>query len=363
MFGGIYQGRRVLVTGHTGFKGSWLSLWLTELGASVTGYSDRVPTVPAHFDVLGLAAKMDHHLGDVRDRANLTRVFAEAQPEIVFHLAAQPIVRVSYAEPAATFETNVMGTVNVLEAARQTPSVKAVVLITSDKCYRNVEWVWGYRETDALGGHDPYSGSKGAAELAAFAYYHSFFNRPDAAAMATARAGNVIGGGDWAPDRIVPDCVRAWAQGQTVPVRSPKATRPWQHVLEPLSGYLVLGAALWRRQPAANGSAYNFGPDAVVTQSVGELIDALAARWPGAAAEFQSADTSRPEAHLLRLSCDKALAELRWRAVLSFDECVEMTGDWYREYYQTPAASAARSIAQVREYQVRAAARGLEWAR
>lgn len=362
MFAGIYRGRRVLVTGHTGFKGSWLALWLTELGARVAGYSDRVPTTPAHFDVLGLAGRIDHHIGDVRDRTALAKVFDAVQPEIVFHLAAQSLVRVSYADPAATFETNVMGTVNVLECARTSASVQAVVVITSDKCYRNVEWVWGYRETDTLGGHDPYSGSKGAAELAAFAYYHSFFAGADAARMATARAGNVIGGGDWAADRIVPDCVRAWASGEVVSVRSPHATRPWQHVLEPLSGYLNLGAALWRRHRPAVGSAYNFGPEAMVTQSVGELIEALRQRWPGARWESTPQDTARPEARLLRLSCDKALAELDWHAVLTFNECMTMTGDWYRQYYADATQAAALSTAQVSEYVTLARRRGLAWA-
>jgi CDP-glucose 4,6-dehydratase len=367
VFRGVYKGRRVLVTGHTGFKGSWLALWLTELGATVAGYSDRIPTTPAHFGVLDLEKRVEHHFGDVRDLAALRRVVDRFQPEMIFHLAAQPIVRVSYAEPAATFETNVMGTVNVLEAARNAPSVRAVVLITSDKCYRNVEWVWGYRENDALGGHDPYSGSKGAAELAAYSYFHSFFNKPDAAAMATARAGNVIGGGDWAADRIVPDCVRAWAKGETVTVRSPHATRPWQHVLEPLSGYLALGEALWRRHAPAVGSAYNFGPEATVTQSVGELIDSLVGHWPGAAWKIEGQDQSRPEARLLKLSCDKALAELDWRAVLTFDECMKMTGEWYREYYGPSATAAtteaaARSVAQVAAYASLAKARGLAWA-
>jgi CDP-glucose 4,6-dehydratase len=372
MFNDTYTGRRVLVTGHTGFKGSWLALWLTKLGARVAGYSDRVPTSPAHFDVLNLGRRIDHHFGDVRDRPALLRVFETIQPDIVLHLAAQSLVRESYADPATTFETNVMGTVNVLECVRQTPSVRAAVIVTSDKCYRNVEWPWGYRETDTLGGHDPYSGSKGAAELVAFAYHHSFFNAglsvgpagpasSASAVIATARAGNVIGGGDWAADRIVPDCVRAWARGEAVPVRSPEATRPWQHVLEPLSGYLTLGAALWRREPRAVGASFNFGPNAATTQAVRELIDLLKQSWPGAESRTVAGDVSRREARLLKLSCERALAYLQWQAALTFEECVRMTGEWYRAYYDTPARAAALSETQIDRYVDLARARHLAW--
>jgi CDP-glucose 4,6-dehydratase len=361
MFGNVYHGRRVLVTGHTGFKGSWLAFWLTKLGAHVTGYADGVPTTPAHFDVLDLARRLDHRVGDVRDRAALARVFADVEPEIVLHLAAQALVRRSYADPVTTFETNVMGTVNVLDCVRTTSSVRAAVIVTSDKCYRNVEWHWGYRETDTLGGHDPYSGSKGAAELAAFAYQHSFFTGDDAPRLATARAGNVIGGGDWAPDRIVPDCMRAWAAGEPVSVRSPDATRPWQHVLEPLSGYLSLGAALWHRHRVASGSAYNFGPDSATTQSVGELMGLLAGEWPGAAWHVAERDHTRPEARLLRLSCDKALAELDWHATLTFAECVAMTGEWYRAYHRSASAAPAMSDAHIDRYVALARTRGLAW--
>ena len=257
MFGHVYAGRRVLVTGHTGFKGSWLTAWLLGLGAEVAGFSDGVPTSPAHFDVIGLADRIRDYRGDVRDRKALVAVMQEFQPEIVFHLAAQALVRASYEDPAATFEINAMGTLNILEAVRVTPSVQAVVSITSDKAYRNDEWVWGYRETDHLGGYDPYSASKGCAEIIAHSYFKSFFSGEGTPSCATTRAGNVIGGGDWAADRIVPDCARAWSAGKPVEIRSPYATRPWQHVLEPLSGISGWGGVqLWaflRCQPDRGG--------------------------------------------------------------------------------------------------------------
>ena len=264
MFGHIYEGRRVFVTGHTGFKGSWLTAWLLQMGAEVAGFSDAVPTAPSHFDVIGLGGRIRDYRGDVRDRKALVEAMREFKPEIVFHLAAQALVRASYDNPADTIEVNAMGTLNVLEAVRVTPSVEAVVSITSDKAYRNDEWVWGYRETD------PYSASKGCAEIIAHSYFKSFFGDPvNAPYCATTRAGNVIGGGDWAADRIVPDCARAWSEGREVEIRSPHATRPWQHVLEPLSGYLWLGARLLDTNaglPAGatasfdpRGQAYNFG--------------------------------------------------------------------------------------------------------
>ena len=345
MFAATYQRRRVLVTGHTGFKGAWLSAWLVELGATVGGFSKDVPTTPALFTAARLAERIEHHDGDVRDRARLAEVLDGFRPEIVFHLAAQALVRQSYADPVTTFETNAIGTLNVLDAVRTRPGVRAVVLITSDKAYRNAEWVWGYRETDALGGDDPYSGSKACAELIAHSYIKSFFGgSAGLAAVATTRAGNVIGGGDWAADRIVPDCMRAWAEGRPVLVRNPHATRPWQHVLEPLSGYLTLGAQLWQRDARASGSAYNFGPDSSVNHPVAELIGHLAARWPGAVWETDPAASAGPhEATLLKLSCDRALAELKWRPVLSFDECVRFTATWYRQFYENPA-SAARGL-------------------
>ncbi len=364
MFAGIYRGRRVLVTGHTGFKGSWLSAWLAELGATVGGYSNGVPTEPSHFEAAALRDRLTHYDGDVRDRARLAAVLDEFAPEMVFHLAAQALVRQSYADPVTTFETNAMGTLNLLECARTRPGIRTVVLITSDKAYRNVEWTWGYRETDALGGDDPYSGSKACAELIAHSYVRSFFpSEGSLAAVATTRAGNVIGGGDWAADRIVPDCVRAWSAGTAVRLRHPHATRPWQHVLEPLSGYLTLGARLWARTGIASGTAYNFGPDATVNQPVEALLAAMARLWPEARWEQDpDAGAAVKEATLLKLCCDLALADLGWRPVLSFDECVRFTTEWYRDYYADPAGARARTLAQLDHYTALAAARGLPWA-
>ena len=363
MFSGIYAGRRVLVTGHTGFKGSWLATWLLELGAEVAGYANGIPTVPSHVAVTGLNDRIQAFEGDVRDRAALAAAIDAFQPEMIFHLAAQALVRKSYAEPAETFETNAMGTLNLLECARTRPGIRAIVLITSDKCYRNVGWPWGYRETDALGGEDPYSGSKGCAELIAYSYIHSYFAGNDRAAVATTRAGNVVGGGDWACDRIVPDCVRAWSRQEPVVIRQPRATRPWQHVLEPLSGYLTLGMYLWRRDARASGSAYNFGPDASVNQSVEELILELGRHWPGFRWFVDTAGMQgKPEAQLLKLSCDRALAELRWRAVLTFSECVRLTAEWYRAYQASPADAARRTPAQIQEYVELARTRGMDWA-
>ena len=303
-FNNIYHGRRVLVTGHTGFKGSWLALWLKHLGAEVAGYSLSVPTQPSNFDILDLSSHVRHDAGDIRDRSAFAWVVDEFRPEFIFHLAAQSLVRRSYADPALTFETNAMGMVSVLECVRVRPWIEAVVLITSDKAYRNDEWCWGYRETDALGGHDPYSGSKSCAELIAHSYYHSFLQHGPTR-VATTRAGNVIGGGDWADDRIVPDCIRAWSAGRPVAVRSPQATRPWQHVLEPLSAYLWLGARLFATQPGLSGEAFNFGPDGNVDQTVAQLIEAMAARWPGVSWEVpQGFEQGGHEAKLLKLSCE-----------------------------------------------------------
>lgn len=363
MFANIYRNRRVLVTGHTGFKGSWLTAWLLDLGAQVTGFSLGVPTEPANFGVLGLSSRIQHVLGDVRDRATLQQTFAEAQPEIVFHLAAQALVRQSYSEPTTTFETNALGTLNVLECIRQESSVQAGVLITSDKCYRNAEWTWGYRENDVLGGEDPYSASKACAEVIAYSYIKSYFQ--SGPAVATTRAGNVIGGGDWAADRIVPDCVRAWSESRAVVIRNPAATRPWQHVLEPLSGYLWLGARLLQGDQRATGEAFNFGPVATVNQPVSELIDWLAHDWPSARIEHKPETAQgKPEAMLLKLNCDKALNYLGWHAVLSFEDAVCMTREWYRAYYDGKVATIGELTSrQIAEYAAKAGTAGMPWVR
>jgi len=361
MFNRTYRDRRVLVTGHTGFKGSWLSLWLLHLGAHVAGFAVDVPSTPANFDVLDLRGRIKHFHGDVRNREELERAIDAFRPEIVFHLAAQSLVRRSYTDPAGTFEINALGTLNVLECLRTRPWVRAVVLITSDKSYRNVEWCWGYREEDALGGKDPYGGSKGAAELVAYSYYHSFF-KDGSTRIATARAGNVIGGGDWAFDRIVPDCMRAWSENRAVALRNPSATRPWQHVLEPLSGYLALGARLWEDRIGFAGEAFNFGPDSSVNHTVGELLQAMAERWPGQRWEIsQDIPSGAPEATLLKLCCDKAIHFLGWNAVLGFNETVSFTVDWYRNYYSHEKDMYAFSLNQIDRYCELAAQRRSAW--
>lgn len=349
-FGNIYRGKRVLVTGHTGFKGSWLALWLTQLGAKVAGFSVDIPSTPSHFSLLGLENYMEHHLGDVRDRTRLAEVIDAFRPDVIFHLAAQALVRQSYADPVGSFEVNTMGMVNVLECVRTRPWIEAAVLITSDKAYRNVEWCWGYRETDALGGYDPYGASKSCADIVAQSYFHSFL-RDSPTRIATARAGNVIGGGDWAADRIVPDCIRAWSANETVTIRSPRATRPWQHVLEPVSGYLWLGTKLLQKTQGLSGEAFNFGPEARVNQTVGELLDAMTARWSGARWNCpESMEQMGHEAKLLKLSCDKALHALKWEAVLSFEETVAMTTDWYRHWHSGEKNIHAYSLEQIRQH-------------
>ena len=271
MFKDIYENRKVLVTGHTGFKGSWLTMWLLNMGAEVIGYSNEIPTIPSHFGALKLEQKISHNIGDIRDVENLRRVMDGHRPEIIFHLAAQPLVRRSYSEPLETIEVNTMGVANVLEIARVSDYIKSVVVVTSDKCYDNVEWIWGYRENVKLGGEDPYSASKGCAEIVAKTYMKSYFQEGDTY-VATARAGNVIGGGDWAEDRIVPDSMLAWANNKAVTIRSPHATRPWQHVLEPLSGYLHLGAELFLRNSKLRNESFNLGPEADVNKTVEELL-------------------------------------------------------------------------------------------
>lgn len=359
----VFKGARVLITGHTGFKGSWLSLWLTHLGAEVSGASIDVPTTPSHIEAAMLASRMQDHRLDIRDGGALKSLIAEIQPDFVFHLAAQALVRQSYADPVDTWQTNAMGTINVLESLRDLRNPCVAVMITSDKCYDNVEWFWGYRETDALGGPDPYSASKGAAELAIRSYLRSFFPDDGAVRIGIGRAGNVIGGGDWAEDRIVPDCMRAWSRGQCVPLRNPLATRPWQHVLEPLSGYLNLAVAL-KESAALHGQPFNFGPAAQQNHSVGELVAAMTNHWDQVKWEDVSDQYGGPyESSLLKLNCDKALHHLRWRAVWDFDETVRETALWYRHYYEhTPQSIAGFSLEQIASYMKTAQKQGLAWA-
>jgi CDP-glucose 4,6-dehydratase len=363
MFQGIYKGARVLVLGHTGFKGSWLAFWLLEQGAEVAGYSLSIPTQPANFEVLGLERRIRHVQGDVRDRARLRSVLDDVRPEFVFHLAAQALVRAAYDDPVTTFETNALGTVNVLECLRHTPSLRAAVIVTSDKCYENVGWDYGYREDDRLGGADPYSASKACAEIVFSSYARSYYQRPGAPRIASARAGNVIGGGDWAANRIVPDCMRAWASGQGPIVRSPEATRPWQHVLEPLSGYLWLGACLAAGRAETALESFNFGPPSDSDHTVAELIEAMRREWSGPEWKRDDAGAAgKPEADLLKLCCDKALRRLSWAPTLHFAEAAAFTADWYRAHYEG-AEMRALTAKQLAQYESLGRDRGRAWAR
>ncbi len=363
-FDDCYRDQDVVVTGHMGFKGGWLSLWLTRLGARVHGYSKEAPSDPCLFEVARLSEVVDHTIGDVRDLDRFRALLQRTRPRYVFHLAAQPIVSLSYKEPLETLSSNFMGTATMLEALRSVTWPCAAVMVTSDKCYDNVEWPWGYREVDRLGGKDVYSGSKGAAELAIRCYHHSFFAGADTAVrLGVGRAGNVIGGGDWAADRIVVDCVKAWSEGRRVQLRSPAATRPWQHVLEPLSGYLALGHRLGA-DPALQGEAFNFGPPADQTHTVIELLGDLAQLWglgaPDDAYEI-AAQAPFHEAGLLKLNCDKALLTLRWTPTLSYRQCVTMTGEWYRQVLREGADARALTLAQIAQYETLAAGREQPW--
>jgi CDP-glucose 4,6-dehydratase len=325
-----YEGQSVFLTGHTGFKGAWMAEWLLALGAKVTGFSIDVPTKPSLFEELGLPSRLEDGRGDVRDLALLREAMAKAKPSVVFHLAAQALVRESYDDPIGTFATNVMGTANLLEAARHVPSVKAVVVVTTDKVYENTERGLPFRETDPLGGHDPYSASKAGAEIVFASYWRSFLAATPIRA-ASARAGNVIGGGDWAKDRLVPDCMRAWLGGENVTVRNPSSVRPWQHVLEPLGGYLLLGQRLLEKPMGVSGESFNFGPDEALTKSTLDLVQELEKNWPGASHAVQPLKDGKKEAGLLSLDPAKAAERLGWKPRLSFAQTAAWTAEWYRE--------------------------------
>lgn len=357
-FQSAYKNKKVLITGHTGFKGSWLSSWLLDLGAEVTGYSKDIPTRPAAFEDLGLARRLRHVTGDVLDLPSLTKVVEEVRPDFVFHLAAQSLVRASYREPVDTFATNVMGTVHLLQAVRAAIQPVCVVNVTSDKCYENRNWHFGYRETDALGGHDPYSASKGAAEIVFASYFRSFLAGSGVRA-ASARAGNVIGGGDFAQDRLIPDCIRAWSVGSAVTLRNPEAVRPWQHVLEPLSGYLTLGAALADEngQKEVNGEAFNFGPTFDAFKPVVQVVEGLRTYFSGAEVVLMPPDKSAQEPHeakLLKLAIDKASSVLSWEPSLTFDEALQWTGAWYGAHLSGSSDLAALTAEQIRRFSQKA---------
>jgi len=349
----FWHGKRVFVTGHTGFKGSWLSLWLQSLGAIVTGYALAPNTQPSLFEAASVGSGMTSIIGDIRDPQCLLGAIRQAAPEIVIHMAAQPLVRYSYANPVETYGTNVMGLVYLLEAVRQIPTIRAVVNITSDKCYENREWVWGYRESDAMGGHDPYSSSKGCAELVTSAYRNSYFHVDSFAthrvALASARAGNVIGGGDWAVDRLIPDIIRSIEAGEPVLIRNPVATRPWQHVLEPLSGYLKLAERLYI-DGAKFAEGWNFGPADFDVRPVEWIVRRFTALW-GEGASWRLDEAAHPhEAMLLKLDCSKVASRLGWRPRWSLDDALQQIAGWHKAYAQSKDMRAV-TLEQIHAYQ------------
>ena len=349
----FWKGKRVLLTGHTGFKGSWLSLWLQSLGAQVVGYALAPPTSPNLFEVAAVGQGMTSVIGDIRDLGKLQAVFAQHKPELVIHMAAQPLVRYSYQNPVETYATNVMGTVHLLEAVRNTPGVKAVVNVTTDKCYENHEWVWGYRENEPMGGYDPYSNSKGCSELVSAAYRSSFFNANSHAqhgvALATVRAGNVIGGGDWAQDRLIPDILNAFEQCKRVDIRNPHAIRPWQHVLEPLRGYITLAERLFE-QGTGYAEGWNFGPNDEDAKPVGWIVAQMAALWGQDAQWKIDAGTHPHEASYLKLDISKARSRLNWHPALRLDDALKLIIDWSKERH-AGADMRQLTLAQIHAYQ------------
>lgn len=361
VFGGVFDGLRILLTGHTGFKGSWLSMWLAKLGAEVTGLSIDIPTTPSLFELTGAAECLDHRFGDIRDAAAMAALVREVRPDVVFHLAAQPLVRLSYREPLATLETNVMGTANVLEAVRAWGGPCDIVVVTSDKCYRNDGRRGGYRETDPMGGHDPYSMSKGAAELAVESWRSSYFAAPESPIrLASARAGNVIGGGDWAEDRIITDCIAALTKGQTISIRNPLATRPWQHVLEPLSGYMWLVHQL--RIGAQVTQGWNFGPDQKNIRNVQQLVDKFVKGWGSGSADHLDEAGAPKEATTLSLNIERAWSELAWKPAWDFERTIAETVGWYKAWSQGTQDLRRITEDQIDAYSRDAAALSIAWA-
>ena len=364
MFNNIYKDKKVLITGHTGFKGTWLTVWLLKLGAKVVAISKDIPTNPSMFEESSLEEKIKHYQEDIRDLDRMKDIISVEKPEILFHLAAQPIVSTSYSDPIETISSNVMGTTNILEALKMSNHICTAIIITSDKAYDNVEQVWGYKEDDKMGGKDIYSGSKGAAELIIKSYYHSFFKNTESnIKLAIGRAGNVIGGGDWAKDRIVVDCMEAWSQNKVVEIRSPEATRPWQHVLEPLSGYLNLGQVLYE-DDTLNGEAFNFGPRAEQNHTVKQLLEDLSVYW-----NFEDVNDAFTitdnipfhEAGLLKLNCDKALYHFKWQANLEYKDTIRFTSEWYYSFYKSESNIFDKTLDQISEYENMAKEKELAW--
>lgn len=350
----FWNGKRVFLTGHTGFKGGWLSLWLASMGAKVTGYALSPNTTPSFFDVAQVEGDLEHsHIADIRDLERLQKAMSDAGPDIVIHMAAQPLVRYSYANPVATYATNVMGTVHVLESIRNIDCVRAAIVVTTDKCYENKEWVWGYRENESMGGHDPYSNSKGCAELATSAYRQSFFSpekySEHGVALASARAGNVIGGGDWSEDRLIPDAIKAFEVKEALLIRNPLATRPWQHVLEPLSGYLILAQALYQEGAKFDGG-WNFGPRDEDARSVQEVINLLIKNWGSVASWTQDQSEQPHEAHSLKLDCSKARQYLNWIPKWTLEQAIENITQW-QQAHQQQSNMREISLKQIASYQ------------
>ena len=359
-----FYGKNVLITGHTGFKGSWLVAWLKSVGANIIGLALNPSTNPNHFEAASLSKGILDLRIDIRDKSVIKEAILSSQPDYIFHLAAQSLVRASYEDPLTTWETNVLGTLNVLEALRNLSKSCVAVIITSDKCYDNFEWVWGYRETDPMGGPDPYSASKGAAELAIRSHIKSFFPKETTRVrIASARAGNVIGGGDWAKDRIISDCVRAWSSNSSVELRNPFSTRPWQHVLEPLSGYIRLAMSL-STKIELHGESFNFGPRSLQNHSVIDLVKEMSLHWKKVRWNDISKTTKGPyESNLLKLNCDKALHYLNWYSVMGFEDTVRMTADWYKQFYESPNTIREVTINQILNYTAQANRLGLDWAK
>lgn len=364
MFGNVYQGKKILITGHTGFKGTWLTFWLLQLGAKVVGVSNKIPTKPSMFEVLGLKKKIKHYTIDIRNLNDLTKIISLEKPDYIFHLAAQAIVSNSFKDPINTISSNVMGTANLLESLRILNNRCTVILITSDKVYDNVEQIWGYKENDLIGGKDIYSGSKGATELIIKSYYHSFFKlNSSKLRFAVARAGNVVGGGDWAKDRIVVDAISAWSQDKTVEIRNPNSTRPWQHVLEPLSGYLSLGMKL-NKSKSLNGECFNFGPNADQNKNVKELLTDLSTSWNSSKKIKKikvRKNKSFYEAKLLKLNCEKSYELLNWHSSLEYKDTINFISEWYMNFYDNKEDMNKITYNQIIDYCKIAKSKFLKW--
>lgn len=363
IFDNIFSGKKVLITGNTGFKGSWLTIWLLKLGAEIIGISKDIPTEPSMYEELNIESRIKNYLEDITDKNKIKEIILEEKPDFIFHLAAQAIVSKSYLDPMETLSTNIVGTASVLDALKDYENQCVAIMITSDKCYDNLEWPWGYRETDKLGGKDIYSASKGAAELVINSYFHSFLKGKSNIKIGIGRAGNVIGGGDWAQDRIIVDCIKSWSKKMPVEIRSPLATRPWQHVLEPLSGYLTLAQNIFKSNNL-DGSAYNFGPKSEQNRTVLGLLEDLCTFWDFTKPEDAYKITQNVpfhEAGLLKLNCDKALLDLKWEPNLNYHETVDFVGSWYQEYFNENINLYNFTQNQIQKYEIIGEKRSRIW--